>query len=235
MDIYIHGRLQQMVCRGHNDECSGGFEFDETGQDNMRFIGITGGVGAGKSEILAYIRKHYKCEIYLADEVAHLVKRSGTKCFKELVALLGPEILGADGEIDRRLMADRIFADEKLLAQVNGIVHPAVREFLMERLAEAVAKQEAELFFVEAALLIEAGYGQIVDEMWYIYADEKVRAGRLQAARGYSGEKVLRIMGQQLSEEAFRRNCDFTIDNSGPLGDSYRQINEKLEAFTWQD
>lgn len=201
----------------------------------MRFIGITGGVGAGKSEILAYIQKHYRCEVYLADEVAHLVKQPGTECFGKLVGLLGTEILSEDGRIDKMLMADRIFADGKLLAQVNDIVHPAVRGFLMEKLAEAQRKQEAELFFVEAALLIEAGYGQLVDEMWYIYADEEIRVQRLRTARGYSGEKIRRIMGQQLSEEMFRSKCDFTIDNSGPIEDSYRQINEKLEAYTWQD
>ena len=71
----------------------------------MRFIGITGGIGAGKSEILQYIRKHYKCEIYLADEVAHLVKEPGTKCFVQLVELLGQDIIAADGEIDKAVMA----------------------------------------------------------------------------------------------------------------------------------
>ncbi len=201
----------------------------------MRFIGITGGIGAGKSEILRYIQKHYKCEIYLADEVAHLVKRPGTKCFSELTALLGEEILGEDGEIDRAAMADRIFRDEKLLFQVNAIVHPAVREFLLERLEEARKKQETELFFVEAALLIEAGYKQLVDELWYIHADQAVREERLIKSRGYSREKAAGIMRNQLSEEEFYRQCDFVIDNSGSLEDSYRQIDKKLEAYTWQD
>ena len=92
----------------------------------MHFIGITGGVGAGKTEILQYIRQHYKCEIYLADEVAHQVKRAGTACFARLVELLGEEIVSADGEIDKAVMADRIFSDAGLLEKVNAIVHPAV-------------------------------------------------------------------------------------------------------------
>lgn len=201
----------------------------------MLFIGITGGIGAGKSEILKYIGTHYKCEIYLADEVAHLVKLPGTECFSELVALLGEEILDADGQIDKTAMAGRIFADKKLLAQVNDIVHPAVKEYLLEHLEAARENGEVELFFVEAALLIETGYGQLVDEMWYIYAEECVRAKRLREARGYHDEKIAQIMQSQLSEEEFRRKSDFVIDNSGALADSYRQIDKKLEAYTWKE
>ena len=201
----------------------------------MLFIGITGGIGAGKSELLKYIVKHYKCKIYLADEVAHLVKMPGTECFSKLLALLGEEILGADGQIDKAAMAGRIFADKKLLAQVNDIVHPAVKKYLLEQLEAARKSKEVELFFVEAALLIETGYGQLVDEMWYIYAEECVRAKRLKEARGYHDEKIAQIMLNQLSEEEFREKSDFVIDNSGSLMDSYRQIDKKLEAYTWQE
>lgn len=203
--------------------------------NKMLFIGITGGVGAGKSEILSYIRKHYKCEIYLSDEVAHLVEQPGTECFETLVKLLGRDILDEDGKINNKVMADKIFADQSLLEQVNSIVHPAVKEYLLERLKQAEQSDRIELFFVEAALLIETGYGSLVDEMWYIYADEEVRARRLTSARGYSEEKIKRIMGSQLSEEQFRQASDFVIDNSGALADSYRQIDKKLEAYTWQE
>ncbi len=201
----------------------------------MLFIGITGGIGAGKSEILNYIKKHYKCEIYLADEVAHLVKMPGTECFCKLVSLLGKDILQADGQIDKVAMANKIFADAELLAQVNDIVHPAVKEYLLKQLEAARLKEEVELFFVEAALLIEAGYGHLVDEMWYIYANEDVRRKRLKAARGYSEEKIANIMQSQLSEEAFREASDFVIDNSDLLIKSYHQIDKKLEAYTWQE
>jgi len=200
----------------------------------MLFIGITGGVGAGKSEILKYIKEHYKCEMYLADEVAHLVKEPGTECFTKLVELLGEDVVGEDGRIDKNAMAGKIFADAEVLKKVNEIVHPAVKEYLLARLEEAKNSGEVELFFVEAALLIEAGYKSLVDEMWYIYATEDVRKNRLQNARGYSEEKIAGIMQNQLSEEQFRKECDFVIDNSGELTDSYRQIDKKLEAYTWQ-
>lgn len=201
----------------------------------MKFIGITGGVGAGKSEILKYIKRHYKCEIYLADEAAHEVKRAGTECFDRLVTLLGSDIVGEDGEINKAVMADKIFGDEELLRQVNEIVHPAVKDYLMAKYEAALENPDIELFFVEAALLIEAGYKELVNEMWYIYADRNVRRKRLMYSRGYSEEKIQNIMDNQLTEEEFREACDFVIDNSGLLADSYRQIDKKLEAFTWQE
>ncbi len=203
--------------------------------NRMRFIGITGGIGAGKTEILKYIEKHYKCEIYLADEVAHSVKLAGTDCFDQLVKLLGEDVVGDDGQIDKNAMANRIFSDTAMLEKVNDIVHPAVRRYLLEKVEVARQNGKVELFFVEAALLVETGYGSLVDEMWYIYADEKIRRKRLRDARGYSEEKIEKIIKNQLSEEAFRKACDFVIDNSGELTDSYQQIDKKLEAYTWRE
>lgn len=200
----------------------------------MRLIGITGGVGAGKSSILEYIRAHYRCRIYLADEVAHEVKKPGQPCYQALVALLGQEILEENGEIHKGRMAERIFRDGSLLEQVNAIVHPAVQAYLLERIREAREDGGVELFFIEAALLIECGYRSIVDEMWYIYTREEVRCRRLKESRGYSEEKIERIMKSQLTENEFRSGSDFVIDNSGAPEESFRQIREKLEGYTWQ-
>jgi len=202
-----------------------------TQNKSMRFIGITGGVGAGKSAILAYIRENYPCEIYLADEVAHEVKKPGTKCFQEIVRILGEDVLNDKGEIDKRRMAEKIFADERLLKQINDSVHPAVKTYLLKRLEEARKAGKVKLFFVEAALLIECGYGKLVDEMWYVYARESVRRKRLRENRGYSEEKIDQIIDAQLSEEEFRQNSDFVIDNSGSLQEACRQIDERLMGY----
>lgn len=199
----------------------------------MRFIGITGGVGAGKSELLGYIGRHYKCQIYLADQVAHQVKQPGTKVYEALLELLGRDAADAEGQIDKAVMADRIFADPALLERVNGIIHPAVKEFLLERLETARLDGGSELFFVEAALLIEGGYLALVDEMWYVYADEAMRRKRLGQTRGYSQDKISGIMSSQLTEERFRESCDFVIDNSGDFSESCRQVRERLKGYTW--
>lgn len=201
----------------------------------MRFIGITGGVGAGKSELLAFIGQHYQCEIYLADEVAGKLREPGGACYERLVALLGREVLLPDGQIDKAKMAARIFADEHLYAQVNALIHPAVQEYLLARRRDAKSRGDVELFFVEAALLIECGYRDLVDEMWYIYADEGTRRQRLRAARGYDEARIDGIMASQLPEEEFRAGADFVIDNSGALAESFKQIRKRLEAYTWRE
>ena len=199
----------------------------------MKLIGITGGVGSGKSQVLSFIREHYLCRIYLADEVAHIVQQKGQSCYEEILHLLGEDILAADGEIDRKKMASKIFGDEALLCRVNEIVHPKVEEFICQKIKESEENGEVELFFIEAALLIEAGYGHIVDEMWYIYTREEIRRIRLKESRGYSDEKISQIMASQLSEEEFRKSCDFVIDNSGTLEDTHLAIKQRLEEYTW--
>ncbi len=201
----------------------------------MRLIGITGGVGAGKTEILDFIRQHYRCKIYLADEVARLIQQPGQVCHAKITALLGKGILKADGCIDRDRMAARIFVDNELLKKVNAIVHPAVRQYLENTVRKARAEGNTELFFIEAALLIENGYRDYVDEMWYIYAPIAVRKERLRQSRSYSDAKTEQIMQSQLTEERFRQNCDFVIDNGGTLAEAYEQVRKRLEAYTWQE
>lgn len=201
----------------------------------MRLIGITGGVGAGKTEILSFIRQHYNCRIYLADQVAETIQLPGQPCYEKMVALLGRGVLSADGRLDKGKVAARIFLEKDLLIKVNAIVHPAVREYLEAAIKDAREDGRTELFFIEAALLIENGYKEVVDEMWYIYASDKVRKERLKKSRGYSDEKISQIMASQLSEEAFRKDSDFIIDNSNSLSEAYTQIKERLEAYTWQE
>ena len=109
----------------------------------------------------------------------------------------------------------------------GAIIHPAVKKYLADRLAEAKNKGDVELFFVEAALLIESGYEHIVDEMWYIYAREDVRRRRLSESRNYTPEKIEKIIASQLSEEEFRQHCDFVIDNSDSPGRQLRQMRSE--------
>lgn len=190
----------------------------------MKIIGITGGVGAGKTQVLSYIEAHYRCRIIRADEAAHLLYEPGQECHKRLVQLLGHDILNKDSTIDKKKMAALIFNDKNLLQGVNQIVHPAVKKYILEQIAYEQEKGEAEYFFIEAALLIEERYDQIVDEMWYIHADAQVRAQRLMRDRQYSAQKVTDIMSGQLGEAQFRQHCKVVLSNNGDLEDTYKQI-----------
>lgn len=204
----------------------------------MRTIGVTGGVGSGKSELLEYIQKNYRCRIIRADETAHELERPGEVCYSPLVSLLGSGILGSDGMIDPHLMAEEIFSDAGLLEKVNAIVHPAVKEYLLSAVKEAKTDDNGndryDFLFIEAALLIEEHYDLILDELWYIYADHEIRRARLKKSRNYSDRKIDDIFSRQLSEEVFREKCRVVIDNSGTLEDAYRQIDHELGEYLCQ-
>lgn len=197
----------------------------------MKTIGITGGVGCGKSSLLEYIKNNYNCEIVMADDVGNKVKEPGERCYRQIIDLLGEAIIDVnsrEGFIDKKAMAAAIFADEKLLKRVNDIIHPAVTEYILQQ--RDLRKKEGKLdyFFIEAALLIECGYRKYVDEMWFIYTKKELRTERLKKQRGYSDEKIESIMASQLTDEEFEAGCDFTIDNSFSLEESFRQIDELL-------
>lgn len=197
----------------------------------MRTIGITGGIGAGKTQLLSYIREHYNCRIISGDEAAHKLEGKGQPCYEELLSLLGAEILMEDGTFQKEKMAARIFAENTLLEKVNKIVHPAVKAYIVGELRKEAEKGVYDFFFVEAALLIEEHYDKILDELWYIYTDEYSRRERLKQSRGYPDDKITQIIKEQLSEGTFRQYCTVIIDNSGSLEEAYRQIDGKLGEY----
>ena len=216
------------------ESTSAGMCVSGKGMTDMKIIGITGGVGAGKSQVLEYLRRRQGCRVIIADQVAHALEEPGGACLEQIVDLLGQEILTADGSIDKGKMASRIFGDEKLLAQVNGIVHPAVKREICRVIEEERKAGRLQYLFIEAALLIEDGYEQIVDEMWYIHAREQIRRQRLKESRHYPDEKIDRIMQGQLSEAEFYRHCPVVIENNDTMESVYRQIEEKLGEDLWQ-
>jgi dephospho-CoA kinase len=191
----------------------------------MRIIGITGGVGAGKTLVLSYIEKHYNCRVIRADEVAHLLYEPYETCYVKLVELFGQDIIGSDNRIDKPKLASIIFNDNELLDKVNRIVHPAVKEYILSQIELERKRLKYDFVFVEAALLIEEHYDKITDEIWYIYASEEVRRKRLSLNRNYSGEKISSIMAGQLSEEEFRKHSQAVITNNGDLGETYSEID----------
>lgn len=200
----------------------------------MQVIGITGGIGAGKSQVLHYIGQHYSCRIILADDVGNEVKLPGKICYNQLVDLLGNDILDKEGYIQKEKMAARIFSDQELLLKVNAIIHPAVMDHILAEIQKEKEAGKLDFFFVEAALLIECGYASYVDEMWYIYADEEVRRERLRANRHYSDEKITSIMKGQLMEEEFRKHCQVVIDNSNDFSKTEEQIDKILGDKRWR-
>ena len=110
----------------------------------MKLIGITGGVGAGKTMVLGLLKELCRCRVLLADEVGNEVKLPGQPCYERLVQLLGRQVLAEDGTIDKKKMAGLIFSDPALLDRVNGIIHPEVKRYILTQVEEERRKGGAE-------------------------------------------------------------------------------------------
>ena len=139
----------------------------------MKVIGITGGVGSGKSAVLAWMEQEYGACICQMDEVAKQLQKKGTECFKKIVDELGDAVVGEDGELDRKELGKMVFSSAEKLQCLNAIVHPAVLKWVQKDIVEK-RKQGKPLYVVEAALLTDTGR-ELCDEMWYIYTSENIR------------------------------------------------------------
>ncbi|MBU9737585.1 dephospho-CoA kinase [Diplocloster agilis] len=195
----------------------------------MKVIGITGGVGSGKSTILEYIGRVYNARVIQADKVGHLMMETGQPGYYQVVETFGSGILNGDQTVNRAKLSALVFEKPELLAKLEKIIHPAVKAYIVEEIDKERTAGKLSLVLVEAALLIEDNYRVLCDEFWYIYAADEIRRERLKRWRGYSDEKVDRIMAHQMSAEEYRRHCEEEIDNNGELSDVYGQIDQIMK------
>ena len=193
----------------------------------MKIIGVTGGVGAGKSTVLNYLEKRYGAKLILADLVGHEVMEPGHEAYEQVVKAFGQEIVSEDKTIDRKTLGAIVFADEKKRMILNRIIHPAVRQEILRRLEEAELSHMSYVV-VEAALFLEENYDAFCDETWYIYTDEKIRRQRLKESRVYSDERIDQIFRSQKTHEEFQKRCLFMIDNNGSEEETFRQIDRRM-------
>lgn len=194
----------------------------------MYYVGITGGVGSGKSRVLAWLEEHTDCRVIRSDDLARSMTEKGQPCWQAYVDLFGSEVLDKNGEVDRKKVSSLVFGNEKLLEQLNQATHPLVSREIA-RLAEETDRAGRAFFFLESAVLIEEKYDEICDELWYVYADENVRRQRLRSERGYSEERITKMMESQLPEEVYREKCRFVIDNSGDFSETASQLSRWME------
>ena len=195
----------------------------------MRKIGITGGVGSGKTKVLEYLGGIPGVAVYQADLIARELQMPGQKCYEAVTAYFGPGILAEDGTINRKHLGELVFQDKEKLQILNGLVHPAVNQRIEELIREEDRKGTW-IFVLEAALLTDDFYRQILDEIWYVYAEESVRRKRLCASRHYTDEKITSMIHSQPSEERFRTFCDRILDNTGDFEKTRKQIDDLLQS-----
>jgi dephospho-CoA kinase len=188
----------------------------------MIVIGLTGGIGTGKSEA-ARILQDLGAVIINADQVGHEAYTPHSEIWQEAVKAFGEDILQPNGEIDRKKLGGIVFSDPEQLARLNRIMHPRMAKMVAERI-KLLAEQGKSVVVVEAAILFEAGWDSLVDEVWSTDSPEELVIGRLQARNGLSEEEARRRIGAQMSASERRRRSNVVIDNSGDLADLERAI-----------
>lgn len=187
-------------------------------------LGITGGVGCGKSTLMNLLKDQYQAKILVADELGHQALEPGTPVYDRVRKTFGLDLVLPDGRIDRSLLADRIYADEEKREKLNGIIHPYVRD----RIRQSLENWRGEpLVCLETALLFETGCDRFCDAVWCVLTDRELRIQRLMHSRGYTREKAEAIMKAQLSDEEWKKRSDACIVNDGDL----HQLEERLQEL----
>lgn len=194
----------------------------------MKVIGITGGIGSGKSTVMDILGKTYGVKLIVADSLGHKSMEKGCETYFKMVGEFGAQILADDGEIDRRKLADVLFCDEANLRKQNSIVHPFVRNEIDIRLNEWEGSGER-IAAIESAILAEAGCGERCDEIWLVTAEIEVRMERLIKSRGYTREMAENFICRQKSDEEYGKICDRIIYNNGDMEKLYKQLGKSIE------
>lgn len=180
----------------------------------MKVIGLTGGVGSGKSTVAELMVKHFSVFAISTDEIAKEQMKKGGASYQNVVSEFGSSILSEDEEIDRVKLAKVAFSDGDKLKRLNQLTHPNVLEEVIDVIRKIKEEKTYDAVLVETALLIEAGYASFCDEVWYVYASKEDRRDRLVKNRNYNLEKIEDLFSKQKTEEEFREFSTISIDNS---------------------
>jgi dephospho-CoA kinase len=186
-------------------------------------IGLTGGIGSGKSTVASLLAER-GAHVIDADRVAHEVYAPGTEGFDRIVERFGEDVVGEDGAIDRAALGAIVFRDEAARADLNGIVHPLVQAEIASRVAEVVSEDPQAVIVIEAALMTETGWTGGAGRLWAVIAHPDVVAHRLVTMREMEPEEVKRRMAAQASNDARRRIASRVIENNGSLLDLEAEV-----------
>ncbi|HJX12138.1 MAG TPA: dephospho-CoA kinase [Dehalococcoidales bacterium] len=181
----------------------------------MRVIGLTGGIGSGKSTVAQFLGELGAAVIDL-DRVGHEAIKPGTEAWQGVVNAFGKGILDVNGEIDRSRLAEVVFKDKAALRRLNHIVHPFIDNLVRARLEE-YRRQNYPVVVLEAAAMLEAGRAGDVDEVWVTVAPEDAVLERLAERSGYSEEESRARIRSQLSSDERVKQADVVIDTTGTL------------------
>ena len=196
----------------------------------MKVIGLTGGIGSGKSTVSSYLREQGHL-ILDADQIAHDITKKGSPVLQQIAEAFGADMLDAEGNLQRKKLAAAAFATPERKAVLESLTTAEVVRLISEQVTELRNSGEYDIIFIDAPLLFEAGVDRLTDLVWMVSADEEVRIARVMARDDVSREAVLqRIANQMDNDEKIRRSQE-VIDNSEGKEALYRQVAALLEKY----
>ena len=193
----------------------------------MKVVGVTGGVGSGKSEVLRVLEEQFNCGIIRTDDVARDLCEPGQISYELIVKEFGQEILDSDLRLDRPKLASIVFSDEEKLNILNACTHPQVYEWVRNTVEKWTNEGKYSMIAVESALPEKLKEMKVCEELWYVYVKPEIRRERLRISRGYTEEKMDSMFASQLPDSLFIENCQVVIDNNSDIENIEKQL-EKL-------
>ena len=193
----------------------------------MFVIGLTGSIGTGKSEAARQLEA-LGASIISADEVGHEAYTPNTEAWEQVIAAFGDDILQDDGDINRRKLGSIVFSDPSQLEKLNQIMHPRMARMVSDKIG-VLRDQGVNVVVVEAALLFEAGWDTLVEEVWVTDSPEHIVIGRLKERNGLSEEEAKKRINSQMGRAERIERSDFVINNSGDMADLGNAIKELWE------
>ncbi|MEI7925045.1 MAG: dephospho-CoA kinase, partial [Chloroflexota bacterium] len=198
----------------------------------MTVIGLTGGIASGKSTAAEYLRG-LGATLIDADRVGHRSYEPGTPGFEKVVNAFGHEIVGKDGVIDRRILGGKVFGNPAEQERLQNIVWPEIRRLISEELRDIKRRDKNQIVVLEAAVLIEAGWTDLCDELWVVTTTQPIALQRLMSRNALSeGAALARIHAQAGTRERALAIADVKIDNSGPEEQMRQRLDRAWKTLT---
>ena len=196
----------------------------------MIVIGLTGGIASGKSTVARMLAER-GAQVLDADRLGHRAYEPGTSAHHELIAHFGEDVRAPDGSIDRKVLGQRVFGDPAELERLTAIVWPEIRRLARDEIERVRIADEDTVVVLEAAVLLEAGWEDLVDEVWVVVTPRETAVERAVARGGLDAEAVRARLASQLDDEERKARADLVIENDGSLDELRAQVDAAWRAL----
>lgn len=195
----------------------------------MKIIGLTGGIGSGKTTVSEYLVKK-GFSVIDADAVAREIVGPGMKATKAIESVFGVEMINSDGTLNRKRLGETVFSDKKKLSRLNQITHEEILKIINLRILE-YKKKNTNLIFIDAPLLFETGLDSMADEIWVIDAPENLRIQRVEKRDFMEYKEIKSRISNQMEQNLKNAKATFVIDNSLGMEELRVKIDQLIQKY----